>query len=648
MNTDDSKKNFTLRRALFGVLTAVPLILLALIVYHYSSLVLRIRYRLLISVLVCAAFALGAVKLPGFLKRAGAAVLALYAIIISFLLCWGVFYASGGYRCPDVSDKSGAFAGKNVMLIVPHEDDELNVLGGVFEQFISYGSELRVVFLTTGDYTGVYEGLGRMSEAVNILTGMGLPEENVIFLGYSDSMSSNNGYFYDLPDENEQVYSVDRSVSATYGFSGHPAYNDGNSFSRAHAAADMKACILEYRPDLIFCVDHDGHRDHRATSLIFESVMGSILSEEPDYRPLVLKGFAYCTGYYAPSDFYGSVNILSTVNSSGGEYMADNSAYLWEERLRLPVGAENLSRSLFGCGVWESAVQYGTVQCPYLYAQNFLNGDKVFWPRSTQSLTYSASVTASSGRASLLSDFRLGDNYNSNSDAPLLDGAWVPSADDAEPRITVTLPSPSDVSLIRLYDALSLKDNILKLSVSFDSGKVYEAGPLAPNGSATDIAVDEKNVSSFTVAIEAREGAAAGLTELEAYSSAPESGLKFIKLTDAEDNFVYDYITNPSGEELFSLYAVGAPAELSAENYSVSCSNERCSAELEGGALRVSCPKGEATVLRVESADGSLSDSVCVRNPRFSAASFWMQFESHVIYPLYKNSAVANLLRMIF
>lgn len=650
MRTGNKARALGCAKAALGILAAIPLVLAADFICTYTGHELRVRFFAAGAVLVCALFAFAAVKLPRVSRPAGVVLLCVYALAAVPVLLWLGFRLSGNYECPDPADKAGVFAGRDVMLIVPHEDDELNLLGGVIEELVSYKSTLRVVFTTNGDYHGIGEGISRIRESVAVLTELGVPEENVIFLGYSDSMSSELGYFYDLEDANAQVFSARRDSGATYGAPEHGAYNEGSSFSRAHLLEDMKGCILKYRPDTLICVDHDSHRDHKAASLLFEEAMGAILSENADYKPLVLKAFAYSTAFFAPPDFYESVNLRSTARPCSNEFMDENHAYIWAERLRLPVSAGSLSRSMLGSGLWRS-IGYYQVLDPFLNVKAMLNGDRVFWPRSTESLTYSATVTASSGAAEKLSDFRLGDNYDIlGSDTPM-DGLWVPSEGDGEPWISVSFDSPEDVSCVRLYDAPSLEDNILRVTLSFDNGSEYRAGPLAANGSATDIAVDERGVSSFRVSIDESVGAAAGLTELEAYARPPRLDMKYIKLTDAGGDFVYDYITGPEGREELCLYAVGAPEELSGDNYTVSVENDSCAAALENGRLRVVCPRGEETVLCIRSADGSLSDSVYIRNPRLSSAGFWMRAEErafNMIAPTYRQTATGKILRSIY
>ena len=49
------------------------------------------------------------------------------------------------------------------MILVPHEDDEINLAGGVIEEYLKHGSEVYVVFSTNGDGDERFEtGLRKM------------------------------------------------------------------------------------------------------------------------------------------------------------------------------------------------------------------------------------------------------------------------------------------------------------------------------------------------------------------------------------------------------------------------------------------------------------------------------------------------------
>ncbi len=552
-------------------------------------------------------------RLPDRLRWFCAAALpAVCALLIAAgVLLWRAFLPGAVYRQVD-QGKAALYAGKKVMLLVPHEDDDQNLMAGVLEEYVRYGSQVYAVFLTNGD-KGL-AGPGRMQESVHVMESLGVPEEHVIFLGYGDQWAQGSPHIYNAgPDE---PMTSAAGYTETYGIEGHPAYHDGNPYTRRHLLEDLESVLQELRPEVIFACDLDDHLDHKACSLFFEEALGQVLAQSPDYRPLVLKGFAYSTSYYNPNDFY-RLNMASTLNPYGTEHMKENNFYRWSDRIRLPVAASTLSRSMENAGTYLTLklypLQYGVLD----QAFGIINADKVYWFRPTGSLSYTAQVSASSGQAERLKDFKLADSEDLLSWGPPYDGAWVPEPGDTERSAVLTLDREADLVCLRLYDNPSEEDNVLDALIRFDDGTELHTGPLDPMGTATEISMAKKSVHSLTVRLLETEGERAGLTELEVYDRQPDPDLRFIKLQDAEGSFAYDYYTPLNGRASFRLYAMGAPAELTEENYRVSVQGEGCTARIEDGTLQVSCPFLRSCVVTVESADGSLSDSVLISNPGF-------------------------------
>ena len=236
-----------------------------------------------------------------FLSIAGAAVLSALALFAA----WSAAAPKTAYEAPETEPKA-IFSEKRVLAVVPHEDDDLNLLSGVTGQFTDAGSEVYVVFVSTGDAAGL--GEKRVYEAVNALSLDGVPEENIIFLGYGDSIPDDGIHIY-----NAAPNAVTPSLSGrteTYAAPNHEAYREGTPYTRENLLGDLRSVIEEIRADVIFCVDYDENIDHRAVTMFFDEALGEILTAAPDYDPLVLKGFTYSTAFHAPADFYDSVNLL--------------------------------------------------------------------------------------------------------------------------------------------------------------------------------------------------------------------------------------------------------------------------------------------------------------------------------------------------
>ena len=533
-------------------------------------------------------------------------------------LCWSNVSESSVYAYED-QGKQQLYGNKNVLLLVPHQDDDINVLGGVMEEYVKYGSEVRVVFSTNGDYAGLAEV--RFQEALNALGNAGIPEDHVIFLGYGDQWDAAGPHLYNAPSGEVMTSHLGRTE--TYGTQVHGVYREGQPYTIDNFLQDIQDVILEYRPDVIYCVDYDYNIDHRALSHSFEKVMGRILKEEPEYKPLVLKGYAYNTAWEAVNDFYEE-NLQATRNAYQYQYNPLPEVYHWADRVRLPIHGEGLSRSLFSAELYHTLDMYES-QGAGIHGTRIFNGDKVFWQRRTDSLCTDAEIQASSGDAALLNDFMLLESKDLLK-AEYHDGVWIPEGEGAA---TVTFAAPAAVSSVVLYDHPHGSKNVKNARLDFDDGTSVETGPLHPDGAATVIPVETGVVSAFTVTLLDVQGEA-GLTEIEAFTQADSWQPEFVKIMDEAENFVYDYWIDSDGEQAFRLYDPSGMAE----NFQVFCLNQHCSAEVQNGAILVKCPAGETCVVYVTDEAGQRLDTVTISNPgtlERTWKTFWLRCEGMVL-----------------
>lgn len=565
------------------------------------------RYKYALALGLCLVWAL---LLTRPFRRLAARALPAMAIALAVVLAaqaslhfaWRQFSASAVYKTVDAG-KAAQYRDKRVLLIAPHEDDDLNLLGGAIEEYLRYGSEFFVAFMSNGDYQNL--GETRLREAISLYGFLGVPEDHVIFLGYGDQYMGNSPHVYNAGAGQVATSFIGRT--RTYGIPGHPAYRDGEDYTRENLIGDMESLILEIRPDVIYCVDWDYHADHRATSLAFERAMGRVLNNTPDYAPQVFKGFAYCTAWRGVRDYYGE-NILSSQTARRDTNLG---TYRWSERVRLPVLEETLSRSLFSAGTYKTLAHYAS-QKAVKQAESIINGDKVFWQRRTDSLCRGAQIEATSGDGARLNDFMLldTDDVADLSRIPAA-GAWVPDADDARRSVTVTFDAPRDVDTIVLYDSVLPDSDVLNAEIRFDDGTVLETGALEPMG--TPIPVGKTGVRGFEVALTQVSGEGAGLTEIEAFGPETAESTGFVKLMDDHGDFAYDYWLPADGHMEFEPYLWGgAPA---ADGYAASADDERCGVSYDGARLTVDCPAGVDCVITLASADGVYADSVRLRNP---------------------------------
>lgn len=548
-------------------------------------------------------------------------LLLIAALVFGFLL-WHGLYENGVYADKDTG-KAGVFSDRRVMVFVPHEDDELNLLGGVLEQYVKYGSQVYIVYLTNGDMSVSAER--RIGEAVEGMALCGIPEDHLIFLGYGDSLFKGGTEIYFLPDDT--VVESHAGKTQTYGIEGHSAYREGRDYTLENMCGDIRDLLLEYSPDVIFCSDYDEHADHRLLSLLFDRAMGEILRGYRGYKPDVFKGFAYSTAYYAPQDFY-KLNIASTVNPNHEEFTQENNVYMWKDRIRFPVKADSLSRSMFSSGIYRALACYTSTETRK-FADGIISGDKVFWQRDTNSMLYYTDVDATSGDPSVVNDFMLNDRKDPNLSLEPSQNVWIPAKWDEDKTVTFHFTEPLSVARIKLYDNPSLEDNILDAIITLDGGTEIHTGALPKNGSAAEFDFGARTMSKLQVTIVEYEGDRAGLAEVEAFEKPFSRDYKFLKLMNEDGEFVYDYYIDPTGHESFRIYIRGASAD--SLDLRVSCTGgSGCRAKLENGLLDVICPEGEDCFVTLTSADGRCGDTIHVRNDKTWKISLAQQLEKYM------------------
>lgn len=451
----------------------------------------------------------------------------------------------------DNSFYDSQFKNKKVMVIVPHEDDDLLISGQVLPPMYKNGADVRVVFATNGDKR--VSAYTRQSEACNALEKLGIPREKVIFLGYPDgtqlyvgkkAFSFSSGWDHTYAGKGFKDYHFDR-------FGTHAKYTAENMVD------DIESVVLEYRPDYILAIDFDTHTDHRGVSISFEKAMERILKKESGYTPKVLKCFGYSLAWKSKPDFY-ALNIKSTVmqdreKNNDPSYETDVPQYRWNNRIRLPIDKKSLSHSILRCSEYKAPSEHLS-QYAYCYSERIINGDSVYWNRRTDSLTYNADISVSSGDASLLNDFRLIGVGNRTAGLHVKLENCVSRFDknDAQKTVTVKFDSPKTVSCVSLYDNFGLNSNILGGVITFSDGSKVEVPALNADGSETRVVFEPKhNITSFTFKVTEYEGVA-GLDEIEAFENADyDMDFSLIKLKNADtDDYIYNYLITPDEKSL--------------------------------------------------------------------------------------------------
>ncbi len=436
-----------------------------------------------------------------------------------------------------------------MLVLVPHEDDDVNMAGATIQHFVDAGSEVYVAFVTNGDSVGLSSE--RLYEAVACMDELGVPRENVYFLGYGDDWQGTHLYNR-APDEAAlSLIGRDR----TYGTAGLRDFateqtGEAHLYTRANCLSDIRTLVDLLFPDVIFCIDYDPHADHRMTSLLFEEAMGQLLNENPAYRPQVFKGLTYLTGWVGPRDFY-TRPMVQTVSPDEPTWPLGTPAYRWSERVRFPVPAGYASYTLRANRVYALHSLYPS-QSATLFTASVANSDQVFFERATDSLLYGERIEAASGDASVLTDFKLFDTTDvreTRFDA----GVWTPT--EGQRTVRCTFSSPQSLNTLTLWDNPDPAQNVLAATLTLSDGTVVEIPALDPLGASNTISFEQRDgIEWAELTLRQVEGDAAGLTEWElALREARDTA--FVKLTDAQGEFLYEAPAAAGESIVLSLYA---------------------------------------------------------------------------------------------
>jgi LmbE family N-acetylglucosaminyl deacetylase len=188
--------------------------------------------------------------------------------------------------------------GDRVLILVPHPDDETLACGGLIQEAVKRGANVRVVVVTSGDafsaiahdlfpqepFTpSLFLKLGRMrmSESRVALTRLGLPPSHMVFLGYPDGgLEAMWMKFWDR--KSPFSFSRTKAIRSPYGPNGFP----NSIYSGASLLDDLTALLREFRPThLYYPYPGDFNRDHRTLSAFVLMAMNRLSVADRSWRP---------------------------------------------------------------------------------------------------------------------------------------------------------------------------------------------------------------------------------------------------------------------------------------------------------------------------------------------------------------------------
>jgi LmbE family N-acetylglucosaminyl deacetylase len=210
------------------------------------------------------------------LTLAGALMLPAGAAVGAFF--YELHRENGALQALPLPRLAGASAGESVLVFAPHCDDETLGAGGYIREAVRAGARVQVIFLTNGDgfplavskqylklrptrNSYIRFAYHRQTETLAALAELGVPREQVTFLGYPD------GGLAPMWNRFWRGNTLYRSrftgcTSAPYG----NAFRPRAPYCGSAVLADVRALLCRERPAQIV-VPHPGddHPDHWAT-----------------------------------------------------------------------------------------------------------------------------------------------------------------------------------------------------------------------------------------------------------------------------------------------------------------------------------------------------------------------------------------------
>ncbi|MBQ9514171.1 MAG: PIG-L family deacetylase [Clostridia bacterium] len=418
---------------------------------------------------------------------------------------------------------------KNILIFVPHEDDEINLMGGLIEFLIKeQTNNVYVYFFTNGD--AFVKGTTRQKEALKCAKKYGLKEENVIFGGYGDLWQGANIYFSEGDEEKVSFCGkTEKYAIEKHRFFGTPKY------TRNNVIKDFTDVILQTKADIVFANDCDIHGVHKSLSMFLDEAM-KIVVKKYNLTPILLKGFCYDGVYNGKDDFHNKV-LQPTILE--GKYSNDNF-YSRNNALIYPVYSKGLSKSIEFCSTFKKLMIHRS-QHNFPFTRNVINSDKLFWQRRTDNLLLKEGViSVSSGNKEYLTDYKIFDYTDFKINLkPDKNFALTFSEDDGKKEIKISFENYKHIALLNLYECSFDVDASAKIRIKYNDNTLNDTLYF---GKINNYVINA-DVKELTISF-SESNERVHLSEIEAFSNiTQEVPIRFLAISH-NANYIYDYVAD--------------------------------------------------------------------------------------------------------
>lgn len=270
---------------------------------------------------------------------------------------------------------------QNLLVVVPHQDDEILMAGGLIYEMHKAGKRVTVAIVTNGDYgcKDYSKGRTRLKESLAGLSVLGLPEEDIVFLGYADTgMVRAESFLYALyhAEDEEQIF-PSLTSDVTYGLEEkadyhHLCFGEHGAYTRKSLTEDLRHLIQTTGVDCVLTTHaSDKHGDHEA---LFYFVKELLEEYDADSRPRLLVGMVHSP---EGDDTWPERDTLRYTCPKGLE----DGGLIWDARkiLEMPPACKGGRHS--GNLKYEALLQYQTALEPNVvdYLLSYVKDEEIFW-----------------------------------------------------------------------------------------------------------------------------------------------------------------------------------------------------------------------------------------------------------------------------
>jgi len=210
--------------------------------------------------------------------------------------------------------------GERILILAPHPDDEAIACAGIIQKALGAGAQVRIVYLTNGDHNElafiiyekrlvmrqgafIYLGQVRQKEAVKAMKFLGVPEKDLVFLGYPDygTFEIFCKYWQTKKPFRDRLTRI-----SSVPYKDNPSY--GAKYYGENILNDLTKQILDYQPDKIF-VSHPGdvNVDHKTLYLFLQVALSDL--EGRIVKPKIYPYLVHCVGWPKPRHYHPELEL---------------------------------------------------------------------------------------------------------------------------------------------------------------------------------------------------------------------------------------------------------------------------------------------------------------------------------------------------